>query len=54
MVRKNLTGGLHAMFTSKLYRLQDRARVAGAVSMYIDNLAQEHGWRKLDEDNTQV
>lgn len=26
----------------------------GVVSMYTDNLAQEHGWRKLDEDNTQA
>ena len=26
----------------------------GAVSVYTDSLAQEHGWRKLDEDDTQA
>lgn len=26
----------------------------GVVSVYTDNLAQERGWRKLDEDDTQA
>lgn len=26
----------------------------GVVSMYTDSLAQEHGWRKLNEDDTQA
>ena len=26
----------------------------GVVSMYTDSLAQEHGWRKLDEDDVEA
>ena len=26
----------------------------GVVSMYTDSLAQEHGWRKLNEDDAQA
>lgn len=26
----------------------------GVVSVYTDSLAQEHGWRKLNEDDTQA